>query len=68
MNIGVRIALSKANANYPFAVQYQNAFGNWCSKSAHLDLNVAVHEAKALQAKSNLPVRVEHCTGGPILR
>lgn len=65
----IEIVKSPAPANYPFVLQFQNVFGNWCSISAHLTAVEAQRAGETyISQGSNCgrAVRIEHCTGGPI--
>lgn len=65
----IQVVSSPAPANYPFAVQYQNVFGNWCTIQAYLTEPEAQRAGVAyISQGSNCgrPLRIEHCAGGSI--
>ena len=59
------VAKCNQPANFPFSAQVQ-ATENWSSVENAVTLEAAMEAAKALAVKyPKLPVRVQHCTGGP---
>jgi hypothetical protein len=64
----MKVTRAKSNkpANFPHLVQHQNT-ENWNTHSAHETDADAMVEAEKLAAKyPRMPVRVQHCTGGPM--
>ena len=61
----IPVVKSNVAANFPFCVQTQPT-ENWGTSEAAVTLEAAVEAAEALAVKyPNLPVRIQHCTGGP---
>jgi hypothetical protein len=57
---------SSKPANFPHLVQHRNT-ENWSTHSSHKTDVEAMVEAEKLAVKyPSMPVRVQHCTGGPI--
>jgi hypothetical protein len=61
----IPVVTSKTQANFPFCVQTQPT-ENWGTVETAVTLDAAMEAARALAAKyPALPVRIEHCQGGP---
>lgn len=61
----IQVVTSSQPANFPFSVQVQNT-ENWSTTEASVTLAAAMDAAKLLtNSHPNLPVRIEHATGGP---
>lgn len=62
----ILVARSKEQANFPFLVQTRPT-ENWTTRKAYTALEDAIVSARqTADLYPGLPVRVLHCTGGPM--
>lgn len=66
-DIAIPVVRSNDKANYPYLVQIRNT-ENWSTTEGVVTLLAAQEIAQALQQRyPNLPVRIQHCTGGMLV-